>query len=401
MREWILAMLVLSAFLLLRDMAKIFSGTRQTLQVETIYDNHPQKKKMRQYAESFEKLSDSFYRLADTSDLHQIAMAEQMEELSHVMRNMADEFYSITPLEPSVYQRLIRNFRKNRMILGQAWKIGYPNGSEQYVLNLKTKGHCCIPVKEAAQILNSMTGKRFVAVPESRSILHEKECVVRFMEDVNFRVIYGVAKVSKDSSTISGDNYGCMSEREGEFVLCLADGMGSGSLANTESEKVVDLLEQFLDSGFSKETAARMINSAMVLQKNGDMYSTVDVCTVNLYTGVCEFLKAGASTTFIKREDWIETISSTSLAVGLLQETDYEVLAKKLYPGDFLVMVTDGVLDALPFDHEEEIMKEIIMTTQKRNPREMAKTIMERVLNYNENRAKDDMTVLVAGMWNK
>lgn len=401
MREWILAMLVISAFLLIRDMAKIFSSGRQTVQVETIYDNHPQKKKMKQYAESFEKLSDSFYKMSEASDLHQIAMAEQMEELSHIMRNMAEEFYSITPLEDSVYDKLFRMFRKNRMVLQQAWKIVYPNGSEQYALNLKTKGRYCIPVKEAAYLLNSITGKSFVPVPESRSILHEKECVVRFMEDVNFRMMYGVAKVSKDSSTISGDNYGCMAEREGEFVLCLADGMGSGALANNESEKVVDLFEQFLDSGFSKETAARMINSAMLLQKNGDMYSTVDVCTVNLYTGVCEFLKAGASTTFIKREDWIETITSTSLAVGLLQETDYEVLSKKLYPGDFLIMVTDGVLDALPIGQEEELMKEIIMTTRKRNPREIARAILERVLYLNENRAQDDMTVLVAGMWNK
>lgn len=401
MREWIFAMLVISAFLLLRDMAKIFWGFRQTVHTEAIYDNHPQKKKLRKYAESFEKLSESFYQIAGTSDLYQIAMAEQMEEVSHIMYNLAQEFYQITPIEQRMYDKLYRSLKRERIILMQAWKIKYPNDSEQYAMKLKTKGNICIPVKEAARLLTKITGKTFVPVPDSRSILHEKECVIRFMEDVNFRVLYGVAKVTKDSTTISGDNYGCMTEKEGEFVLCLSDGMGSGVLANTESEKVVDLLELFLDSGFSKETAARMINSAMVLQKNDDMFSTVDVCSINLYTGTCEFLKAGASTTFIKRDDWIETIASTSLAVGLLQETDYEVLSKKLYPGDFLIMVTDGVLDALPIDQEEEILKDIIMTTKKRNPKEMAKAVMERVLIYNNNCAKDDMTVLVAGMWNK
>lgn len=401
MREWMIAMLVISGFLLIRDMAKVFWGERQSLQVESIYENHPQKKKMIQYAESFERLSESFYRLSNTSDLNQIAMAEQMGEVSHIMRNMAQEFYSIILLDPVIYDKLYRMLRKNRIILTNAWKIIYPNGAEQYALNLKTKGRCCIPVKEAGCYLSKLTGKQFVPVPESRTILHDKECVVRFMEDVNFKVLYGVAKVSKDSSSISGDNYGCMTEREGEFVLCLADGMGSGSMANTESEKVVDLLEQFLDSGFSKETAARMINSAMILQKKDDMFSTVDLCSINLYTGVCEFLKAGAATTFIKREDWIETITSTSLAVGLFQETDYEIVTKKLYPGDFLIMITDGVLDGLSFEHEEEIMKDIILTTKKRNPREFAKAVLERVLMYNENKAKDDMTVLVAGIWGK
>ena len=78
MREWMIAMLVISGFLLVRDMAKVFWGERQSLQVESIYENHPQKKKMIQYAESFERLSESFYRLSNTSDLNQIAMAEQM-----------------------------------------------------------------------------------------------------------------------------------------------------------------------------------------------------------------------------------------------------------------------------------------------------------------------------------
>ena len=111
-------------------------------------------------------------------------------------------------------------------------------------------------------------------------------------------------------------------------------------------------------------------------------------------------MKAGAATTFIKRSEWVETITSTSLAVGLLQQTDYEVLAKKLYPGDYLIMVTDGVLDALPFEQEEETMKEIIMTTRNRNPKEMGRIILERVMSFNHYRAMDDMTVLVAGMWN-
>lgn len=401
MREWILAMLGISALLLIRDMAKIISSGRKTVQVETIYDNHPQKKKIEKYAESFGKLADSFYRMANTSNLNQIAVAEQLEEVSHIMKGMAEEFYDITMLPIALYDELMRTLKKRHILLKQAWKIEYPNSSEQIILNVRTKGGQCIPVSEVAQILSSVTGSRMMPVPESRTIINEHESIVRFTADENFRVLYGVARVAKDSSNISGDSYGCMSHREGEFVLCLADGMGSGLSACRESEQVVDLLEQFLDSGFSRETAAKMINSALVLQKEGDMFSTVDVCTLNLYTGICEFLKAGAATTFIKRDSWVETITSTSLAVGLLQQTDFEVLSKKLYPGDYLVMVTDGVLDALPFDFEEETMKEIIMTTRNQNPREMGRIILERVLGYNDYRAADDMTVLVAGMWNK
>lgn len=394
-------MLGISALLLIRDMAKIISQSRKNVLIETIYENHPQKLKMEKYAESFEKLSDSFYRMSGTSNMNQIAVAEQMEEISHMLRSMADEFYDISCFSGGQYEALQKAMKKQRILLKQAWKIVYPGGSEQIIINVRTCGRQCVPVRVVTEVLQLVLKKRLMPVSECRSIINEKETIIRFAEEVNFQAFYGVAKVVKDGSILSGDTYGCLADREGEFVLCLADGMGSGTHACRESEKVVDLLEQFLDSGFSKETAAKMINSALILQKENDMFSTMDVCAMNLYTGVCEFLKAGAATTFIKREDWVETITSTSLAVGLLQETDFEVLSRKLYPGDYVVMVTDGVLDALPFDEEEETMKEIILSVKKRNPREMGRAILENILQYNNNLVMDDMTVLVAGLWSK
>jgi len=401
MREWILAMLGISAFLLIRNMAKIISQGKKNVLLETIYENHPQKQKMEKYAEAFERLSDSFYRMSGTTNMNQIAIAQQMEEISHMLNNMAGEFYDISCFSGNFYQVLQKEMKRKSILLKQAWKIVYPNGTEQIIVNVRTKGHQCVPVKTVTETLSYILKKSLMPVSECRSIINEKETIIRFAEEVNFQAFYGVAKVAKDGEILSGDTYGCMTEREGEMVLCLADGMGSGTNACRESEKVVDLMEQFLDSGFSKETAAKMINSALILQNEGDMFSTVDVCAMNLYTGVCEFLKAGAATTFIKREDWVETITSTSLAIGLLQDTDFEVLTRKLYPGDYVVMVTDGVLDALPFDEEEETLKELILSTKKRNPREMGRWILEKILQYNENRVTDDMTVLVAGLWSR
>ena len=177
--------------------------------------------------------------------------------------------------------------------------------------------------------------------------------------------------------------------------------MGSGMDACRESEIVVELLEQFLESGFTQETAARMVNSALVLKGREGMFSTVDICALDLYTGICSFLKAGAASTFIKRDHWVEVISSESLAAGLVQQIDFDTASRKLYHGDYLIMMTDGVLDALPLDREEETMKEIIMDVQEENPREVSRGILERVLGYSDYRARDDMTVLVASVLRK
>ena len=97
----------------------------------------------------------------------------------------------------------------------------------------------------------------------------------------------------------------------------------------------------------------------------------------------------------------MEAISSESLAAGLLQQIDFDTSQRKLYHGDYLIMMTDGVLDALPREREEETMKEIIMDIKEETPKDMSRGILERVLGYSDYCAKDDMTVLVAGMWKK
>src|SRR5699024_3168758 len=153
----------------------------------------------------------------------------------------------------------------------------------------------------------------------------------------------------------------------------------------------------FITSGFSRETAARMINSALVLQRGDGRFSTVDICSLDLYTGVCSFLKAGAASTFIRRDQWVETIASTSIGAGLMQQMDYDITSKKLYDGDYLVMLTDGVLDALPIHQEEETMREILLQVHGSSPKEIGRNILERVLSYSSYHAADDMTVLVAG----
>ena len=68
MQEWIIAMLVISVLLILRDMAKtIFSETKKSA-AALAYDRHPQKEKMQRYADSFQKLADSFYGLPYRKD---------------------------------------------------------------------------------------------------------------------------------------------------------------------------------------------------------------------------------------------------------------------------------------------------------------------------------------------
>lgn len=164
---------------------------------------------------------------------------------------------------------------------------------------------------------------------------------------------------------------------------------------------VLELMERFLEAGFSEETALRMLNAACVLYDQEDSYSTMDICKVDLYQGDVDFYKIGAAAAFIKRDGYVECIPCANLPVGADMEPQIETENSHVSGGDYVVLMTDGVLEHLHVPAPEQTMCEILESIQVSNPNEIAKKILERVTLFTGGQVRDDMTVLVAGIWEK
>ena len=147
------------------------------------------------------------------------------------------------------------------------------------------------------------------------------------------------------------------------------------------------------------KTAIQMMNTALVIGRDEVYFSTIDVSLFDLYSGKCEIVKAGASVTFIKRKDQVEAIASGSLPIGVLQDIEVDSVEKELCDGDFVIMVTDGVMDALPVGKQEELMKRFIQEIEIKNPGEFAHRLIGKVLEASGEVPVDDMTILVVGIW--
>ena len=198
---------------------------------------------------------------------------------------------------------------------------------------------------------------------------------------------------------ISGDTFLMKDLPGGRKGIALSDGMGSGEEAFRDSTMVVEMLEELLEAGFPVETAVQMMNTALVIGREEVKFCTLDVCLFDLYRGSCEFVKAGAAATFIKKKDKVEKIVSTTLPIGVIQNIEIDREVCDLESGDYVVMVTDGVLDALPAKEQEEQMIDIIQNTNIVNPTEFARSILSEVLKYSGEMPLDDMTILVIGLW--
>ena len=279
--------------------------------------------------------------------------------------------------------------------------VFYMTNQGKYEIHLTVKsmkGHV-IPTKELASVVGTCTGRVMTPQMGERPLVGEEYCTVACVESARFHTLQGVAKIGKGCSKISGDTFLMTDLPGGKKGIALSDGMGSGEEAFRESKMVVEMLEELLEAGFPVTRAVQLMNTALVIAREEIRFSTIDASLFDLYNGTCEFVKAGASTTFIKRKDKVETITSSSLPVGVVRELELEPVERSLEDGDYVVMVTDGVLDALPVGEQETLMGKFIEESNIVNPKELAHHILEQVLEWTEEVPVDDMTVLVIGIW--
>ena len=270
-------------------------------------------------------------------------------------------------------------------------------GKYEIHLTLKaSKGHI-VAMKELASEVGKMAGRIMVPGRGERPIIGDEYCTVACVEGARFHTIQGVAKIGKGSEKISGDTFLTSDLPGGRKGVALSDGMGERAFR--ESTMVVEMLEELLNAGFPVKTAVQIMNTALVTGREEVMFSTIDVAIIDLYDASCEIVKAGAATTYIKRKDEVEEVHSISLPIGALARIDIEPERRQLEDGDFLVMVTDGVLDTLPTGKQDSLMEEFICQVESQNPGEMAHHILNRVMEYAGAAPLDDMTILVTGIW--
>lgn len=203
----------------------------------------------------------------------------------------------------------------------------------------------------------------------------------------------GVASAKKKTSGVSGDNLKSVKLENGNMLVGLSDGMGTGESACRSSQKVLELFEKYMNTGLEKETALDLINSYMILGENKENYSTLDLVLFDSNNANAEFIKFGACPTYIRQDGTTTLISSKTLPVGATVNMDVEIFERTLNRGDCFVLVSDGILEAN--DKKENWIKELIDSLKEIKPQRTADIILQEAIDVNFGAINDDMTVIV------
>ncbi len=375
------------------------------------------KKKLLMYADSFRDLANTFAdiqqqekadviaedrqeylwkrRLLENRDL----MAEHLNEVAHIMTQVAEESYRFIHMGDRKVKQLTHTLKEAGIMLKEIYLMEREEGHKEINIVMRAAKGTGLEVEEVGNLLSVFLNLRLMPAKTSPIFVSKDWGSYQYVEEPRFHVLTGVAKAVKETEDISGDNYSFLEMKEGRLAAVLSDGMGSGEKACKDSEFVIDFVEKFLEVGFSKETAVQMINGSLIAGGESQNMSTLDICQIDLYTGVCEFNKIGSAPSYIKRENLIEQISARNLPLGVFYEMDMEVTRRRLVDGDYVIMMSDGLLDALSQGIGEEILPEMLGRIQLKNPNEIAGHILNFCIGQSKGRVRDDMTVLVIGIW--
>lgn len=325
--------------------------------------------------------------------------AIQMDTFADMIRSTARELEDSIFTDERLEKKIVSHLKRKGIRVLYTHFFMNREGKYEVHVTARAMQKNKVTVKELVRAVSEASGRRFVPGSDSAQVIGSRYMTVVCREGPAYYTMQGAARIGKGCCQISGDNFSMMEMPGGRKGVALSDGMGSGEEACRESTLVIELLEELLEAGFPEKTAIQMINTTLVMGREEIHYSTVDMSVFDLYTGECEFIKAGASSTFIRHADSVEHLSSSSLPIGVVNSIEIDSVKRKLGDGDFVIMVTDGVLDALPVGEQDILLETIIQGSAIANPKEMAHHVLEQVLNWTGKEPADDMTVLAVGIW--
>lgn len=305
------------------------------------------------------------------------ALCSQYARLDQLMARAAAELSAeLTPDQPR--QVRLDAFLRSLGLVGGAV---YYDGAGR--IRVETPDHPELRTRPVCQELARALG---VALRDGE----EENGRLIFAQAEPFRATAAVAGGPRQGETVSGDTGTWFRREDGVLFLLLCDGMGSGPAAQTESSQAARLIESFLRAGMDPDQALETVSTALALRGEAGGSTTVDLLSVDLFTGRCRVCKQGAAPTYVRRGGQVRCAGGTSLPAGVLAgaAAQPDSHAFRGQAGDWVVMLSDGVLCG----REDDWLRELLAAYRGTSPGELA----ERILQESRTRCQgeDDSTVI-------
>lgn len=319
-------------------------------------------------------------------------------KIAELQRALTDQFSGISEylygLAEDVAQRRIPDEAKGASLKALLREGGVPtdeigyfedkNGAVTVEITLVDRAFD-INWKRAKRIIEDFTLKSFER-PELQ--VTQLRTVLTFSQKQTYRLQIGCAQKAADEASVCGDTVSAASSANGHGFALISDGMGTGRGAAADSRLTATVMKKLVCSGFSFESAAKTVNSALIARNGEESIATIDAVEIDLVSGEAVFYKAGASCSFVRKGERIATLQKKSLPVGILRGVSLSKARFRAQAGDIVLLVSDGVVQ-----REEQWLSDALLSWGNDDMDELSMHILKLAALRQKGHA-DDMTVV-------
>jgi sigma-B regulation protein RsbU (phosphoserine phosphatase) len=255
----------------------------------------------------------------------------------------------------------------------------------------------------------SETG-RFVSFYYRPHLFPGMELKLRLAHELQYRLLprklppgspVSIAAVLESYCHLSGDLFGWEMLRDGKFLVWIVDMAGHGLRAGLGSA-VIKVLIDNLEERSRLETMLAELNRRLhecIRPEHDSLYATSFFMTLDR-DGRAVYSSAGHPPVLLRRADGrIDKLDALDLPLGLFPDTTYSCREFRLNPQDFVLLYTDGLIEARGRDDQAfglDRLRGILARPFDRCP-ELTGAIYEEITGRQDiDKLDDDVTFLAA-----
>ena len=217
---------------------------------------------------------------------------------------------------------------------------------------------------------------------------------------------YGIAYATRPANTVAGDYYDVIlrpgaTRSEDRVLFVVADVAGKSIPAAMLMATFQASLRTLASSGAPlAQLVAELNRYACSNSQGGARFTTAFLVELDPATGDLAYVNAGHNVPILRRKSGIvERPAGGGIPIGVLPDTAYQVGTTRLETGDWLVILTDGVVEAMNAageDYDEPRLVRMIDRGAGSSPAELLRSLLADLDTFVGNTPQhDDMTCLL------
>lgn len=313
-------------------------------------------------------------------------VAGQFAGLSDILYDLSEEFGSVESYDNDCAEKVIASLSSEGMTVVDC-SCRYDGVSGMIVeLELYVGKKTALSKSRLTQLVSHACGRAF----EPPTLSFEQDRARAVMSELPlFDLEIGSAQHVYDNGELCGDCMNYFNNGAGSVVALLSDGMGSGGSAAVDSNMTVSLMSKLCKAGLSYDCSLAVTNSSLMVKSEDESLATLDMLDFNCFTGKAALMKAGACTTYVKKNSQLIKKEMPSLPLGILNEARFSKEDVTLTKDDLIVMASDGVMT-----DSTEWLEKLILSWRDGSAEELASRIVDEAAKRRKNDHDDDITAI-------